>query len=141
MARIPENLRDAINNALADGTPCLLGTVSSDGRPEISPKGSMLVHDDESLAYWERSKRTALRNIGESPHVVVYYRNPARADQLPRGAAVRFYGTVAIHEDGPVREAVMAKVVKQELDADPERQGLAVVISVGRITDLRGNAL
>lgn len=141
MARIPDNIRDIINGALADGTPCLLGTVSADGQPEISPKGSMLVHGDDQLAYWERSKRGAMRNVQANGRVVVYYRNPAHGEQLPRGAAVRFYGTVTVHADGAERDAVMAKVVEQELKADPERQGAAVVIKVDRITDLRGEDL
>ena len=141
MARIPDTIRDLINNALAEGVPCLLGTVSADGQPNISPKGSVLVHGDDTLAYWERSKRGALRNVQERPRVVVYYRNPAKAEQLPRGAAVRFYGSATVHADGPERDAVMAKVIEQELKADPERQGAAVVIKVDRITDLRGEDL
>ena len=43
MATINEEWWEAINNSLADGTPCLLGTVSGDGQPQISPKGSILV--------------------------------------------------------------------------------------------------
>ena len=139
MAKIKDEWREAINNALADGTPCLLGTVSENGEPQISPKGSMLVHDENTLAYWERSHRTALRNIRSNARVVVYFRNPGRAEQLPQGAALRFYGTVAMIADaGPEREAVMAKVVKRELDADPGRKGAAVLINVDRVTNLRG---
>ena len=40
MATINEEWWEAINGALADGTPCLVGTVSGDGQPQISPKGS-----------------------------------------------------------------------------------------------------
>jgi hypothetical protein len=35
----------------------------------------------------------------------------------------------------------MAKVVKPELEKDPERTGLAVVIRVDRVTSLSGQAL
>ncbi len=45
MATIKEEWWEAINSALADGTPCLLGTVSDDGHPQISPKGRMRGHD------------------------------------------------------------------------------------------------
>ena len=141
MATINEDWWEAINGALADGTPCLLGTVSGDGEPQISPKGSILVHDASNLAYWERSKRTALANIQANDRVVVYYRNPERAEQLPQGACLRFYGTCRVVEDGPEREAVMGKVVQRELDADKARTGVAVIIAVDRITNLRGEDL
>lgn len=138
MVRINDDIAACINSALEDGTPCLLGTVSADGRPEISPKGSMLVLDPETLAFWERSHRGARGNIGANGRVVVYYRNPAHADKLPRGAALRFYGTARIVEQGPERDAVMGKIVQKELDADPERKGAAVIVAVDRVTDLRG---
>ena len=141
MATINEEWWEAINGALADGTPCLVGTVSGDGQPQISPKGSVLVHDANSLAYWERSKRTALANIQENQKVVVYYRNPEKAEQLPQGACLRFYGTCRVVESGPEREEVMNKVVQRELDADKGPTGVAVIIDVGRITDLRGENL
>ncbi len=141
MATINEDWWDAINSGLEDGTPCLLGTVSKDGQPQISPKGSMLVHDAGRLAYWERSKRSALANIRGNQRVVVYFRNPGKAEQLPQGACLRFYGTCRVVEDGPEREAVMGKVVQRELDADKGRTGVAVIIDVDRITNLRGEDL
>ncbi len=141
MATIKSEWRDAINNSLEDGAPCLVGTVSADGQPQISPKGSVLVHNETTLAYWERSKRTALANVSANPRVVVYFRNPDRAADLPQGAALRFYGAVRVLEDGPERESVMGKVVEREMKADPGRTGAAVLIDVERITDLRGNEL
>ena len=101
MAVIREEWWDAINSSLADGTPCLVGTVSEDGHPQISPKGSVLVHNAGALAFWERSKRTALANIQANNNVVVYYRNPDQAEYLPQGACLRFYGTCRVVEDGP----------------------------------------
>ena len=62
---ISQKLRDLIRSAWDDGYPCLLATEGPDG-PNISPKGSMVVFDDEHLAYWERSKRQALA-LGRMP--------------------------------------------------------------------------
>jgi len=50
---LSENIKNLINNAWDDGYPCLLATTGKDG-PNISPKGSMVVYDDQHLAYWER---------------------------------------------------------------------------------------
>jgi predicted pyridoxine 5'-phosphate oxidase superfamily flavin-nucleotide-binding protein len=141
MATIKDEWREPINNSLADGAPCLVGTVSDDGQPQISPKGSVLVHDAHTLAYWERSFRTASANVRNNSRVVIFFRNPGKAEVLPQGATLRFYGTARVVESGPERDAVMAKVVKRELDADPGRKGVAILVDVKRITDLRGNEL
>ena len=71
---ISQKIKDLIYNAWTDGSPCLLATQGPDG-PNISPKGSMLVFDDEHLAYWERSKKQALANLGSERRVAVIYAN------------------------------------------------------------------
>ena len=139
MAHIKEEWRDAINSGLADGAPCLVGTVSANGQPQISPKGSVLVHGVSTLAFWERSNRTAAGNIQNNQKVVVYFRNPGRAEELPQGGCLRFYGTARVVTEGVERDAVMDKVVQKELDADPGRKGSAIIIDVNSITNLRGD--
>ena len=83
---------ELIDSAHADRVDCLLGTASAESAPQISPKGSMMVFDGARLAYWERSGRTALENLGVNPRVVVYYRNSAKTEQEKdpdkKGAAV-----------------------------------------------------
>ena len=71
---ISQKVKDLITNAWVDGAPCLLATAGPKG-PNISPKGSMLVFDDEHLAYWERSKKQALENLGHDKRVAVMYAN------------------------------------------------------------------
>ena len=41
MIKITPVMKDLLDKALADGTPCLIGTASKDGHPQISPKGSV----------------------------------------------------------------------------------------------------
>ena len=135
MINIEDEMRALINNGLADGFPCMVGTASSDGQPQISMKGSVLVYDQESLAYWERSKRSALENVGENPKVVIFYRNTEKRLNW------RFYGTATIHEADAVREDVMSRTVQAELDRDPDRLGVAVVVRLNKIAELAGNVL
>lgn len=130
MIQFTEEMREAINNALSNGTPCIVATASSAGEPNLGFKGSVMALDDSHLAYWERSRRTILEHIEENPKVVVMYRDPATRQ------AWRFYGDATVHRDGSVREEVMARVVQPELDRDPEREGFAIVIDVERITTL-----
>ena len=77
MAEIKSDYHGPINDALDDGTPCLMGTVSPDNTPEISPKGSVVVYGPDTLGYWERSHRGASTNIKSNSRVVFYYRNMA----------------------------------------------------------------
>ncbi len=135
MISITGELRDQLNRALDDGIPCLVGTASADGQPQISLKGSILVYDDETLAYWERAKRSALENVGVNPKVVVFYRNPGERVNL------RFQGTATIHDSGPIKDEVADRAVEREMSRDPERHGVAVLVKVDRIVELSGNVL
>ena len=86
MIHIDDQMKQMIESALADGTYCLVGSVSANGWPHIGPKGSLIVYDTETLAYWERGLATTHANIQANPRMTVYYRNSDRRDELPRGA-------------------------------------------------------
>jgi len=128
-------MKELVDRAHADGIACTLGTADTDGQPQLSLKGSVMVFDSETLAYWERSNRSALENVAENPRVVILYNNPEQRIRW------RFYGTAAVHESGPIREKVMSRTVQAELDRDPERLGVAVLVKVNRIAELSGNIL
>ena len=57
MIKLTDQMRREIDPALAQGCPCVVATVSKDGVPNVGYKGSMMVFDDTSLAYWERTLR------------------------------------------------------------------------------------
>ena len=135
MIKLTEEMKELFDTALADGFACLVGTATKDGQPQISPKGSVMVFDDETLAYWERAKRSGLANLEENPKVVVYYSHPVKRIRW------RFYGEASVHESGPIREDVMSRTVQAELDRDPERGGVAVLIRVDQVGELSGNIL
>jgi len=131
MIKMTEEMRDLIDNAIANGTPCILATATRVGEPHMSFRGSMIVFDDASLAFWDRVKRQSLQHITENPQVGVLFRHPQKR------IIWQFLGEATVHSSGSVREQVMARVVQPELDRDPERQGIAVVIRVNKI--LAGN--
>ena len=138
---ISQKIRDLILNAWADDHVCLIGTVGKDG-PNISPKGSLVVFDDDHLAYWERSKRKALENLGSDPRVVVIYSNmKAGREGVIKTPAIRFYGTAKVHEDGPVKDAIFAKLLKREQEHVGADTGVGVLIKIERAGDIRGNPL
>jgi uncharacterized protein len=127
MIDLTDQMRDAVNSALAEGVPVVVATASKDGRPDLAFKGSVMVFDSEHLAYWERSFGETLANVQQNPQVCLLYRS------RERGVAWRFYGVAEIHASDELRQQVMERVVQAELDRDPERKGMAVMVRVDRV--------
>jgi general stress protein 26 len=117
----------ALDNALVDRSPCLVATASTEGVPDVSYRGSVMVFDEEHLAFWERAKGETLDNLKANPNVCVFYRNPATR------LGWRFYGVAEVLTDGARRLQIMERVNQFELAQDPERTGYAILIQVDRV--------
>ena len=79
-------LKSLIRSAWDDGYPLLVATTGPLG-PNIAPKGSMIAYDDEHLAWWERSKKGVLDNLGHDRRVCIMYANfKAQREQTHFGA-------------------------------------------------------
>jgi len=135
MIEITDEMKGLVDRAHADGWDCTVGTVDKDGQPQLSLKGSVMVYDSETLAYWERAKRTALENVATNPKVTVLYNN--MTDRI----RWRFYGDAVVHESGAIRDDVMSRTVEAELERDSDRLGVAVLIKVNKIGELSGAVL
>lgn len=120
-------MAEGVNVAFEEGTPCVVATASREGKPNLAFKGSVMVFDKDHLAWWERSRAETLGHLRENPAVAVLYRN------APRGLAWRFYGEAELHAEGDLRLEVMSRTIQAELDRDPERQGVAILIRVDRV--------
>lgn len=125
---------EAINHALEEGTPCMLVSADKEGYPDVAFKGSMMVFDNDHMAWWERSRAEQILQVEQNPHVAMFYRSQQR------GMILRFYGDATIYKEGSMRDAVMAKTIQVELDKDPERKGFGVVVQVNRVR-LSGNTI
>jgi hypothetical protein len=138
---ISETIRTLVYNAWDDGYPCMLATEGEHG-PNISPKGSMMVFDDDHLAYWERSKKAAYANLTKDARVCVMYGNFAaqRAGVLESGF-LRFYGVADMHETGPIRDAIFARLTPREQTHVGADTGIGVLIKITRAEDVRGKPL
>lgn len=136
-----ETIRNLIDNAWTQEHPCLLATVGEKG-PNVSPKGSMLIFDDHHLAYWERSKRSALENLRHDKRVVVIYSNlKAQNDGILESGVLRFYGTAELHESGPVHDAIFARLTPREQTHVGADTGIGVLIKIDRAEDVRGKSI
>jgi hypothetical protein len=138
---ISEKIRKLIYSAWEDGAPCLLATQGVDG-PNISPKGSMVVYDDDHLAYWERSKKQALANLEHDDRVCVIYANfKAQRDGVLDSGFLRFYGRAELHESGPVRDRIFALLTPREQTHAGADTGIGVLVKIERAADVRGKPL
>ncbi|MFC1491056.1 pyridoxamine 5'-phosphate oxidase family protein [Nitrospinota bacterium] len=142
MAKIPEALHEPIN-AAAPMNVCLVGTVQPNGWAQISPKGSVIVYDDETIAYWDRGGGSTYDVVEDGTKVMVFLRNGELREKglLPRGGIARFYGTATVYPEGSVREEVWERMSQQEREHDPEKKGRAVLLKIERAEDLRGDPL
>ena len=123
---------DAIAHAIEDGTVCVVATSGAGGIPDIALKGSVIVYDNEHLAFWERVRGRQYEQLREGPGIAVLYFNRQRR------MLVRFFGEAELHEAGLIRDDVLERAPKAETDRDPERKGLAVLIRVDRVEDPLG---
>jgi hypothetical protein len=110
--------------------------------PNISPKGSMMLFDDEHLAYWERSKNKALENLQHDKRVIVFYNNmKAQLEGRMESGFLRFYGVAELHEDGPMHDAIFARLSEREATHVGADTGIGVLITITRAQDVRGKPI
>ena len=142
MAKIPKVLHEHINTAFPVNV-CLLATVLPNGFAQVSPRGSMMVFDDEHLAIWERGKGTTNQNLTDGAKVTVFFRKSQLRETgiLPKGGIARFYGVTTLHKSGPVYEEIWNRIIQPEKDRDPQKKGYGVLIEVERAEDLDGASL
>ena len=141
MAIIPKALHEHINTAFPANF-CLIAMVLPDGFAQVSPRGSLMVFDDEHFAFWERSKGSTDAAMKDGAKITIFFRKPElRQTLLPKGGIARFYGTATLHKSGPVYEEIWSRVIQAEKDRDPERKGFGVLVKIERAEDLAGDLL
>jgi len=79
-----------------------VATVCPDGTPNLSPKGTTAVWDDEHLVFANIRSAGTLANLRQNPAVEVNVVDPF----VRRG--YRFKGVASILESGPLYESVLA---------------------------------
>ena len=131
-------IKTLIRNAWDDGYPVLVATVGPEG-PNITPKGSTIVYDDQHLAWWERSKRAGLQNLGHDRRVCMMYANfKAQRDGILDSGFLRFFGTVELHESGPVYDKIFSMLLPREQTHIGADTGVGVLFRIEKAIDVRG---
>lgn len=132
---LTDDIRDALASAAENRSASVYATINEQGFPNLSYRGSMMVFDHEHLAYWDYALRGAIAHVAANPKVGVLVRDPVSRTTW------RFFGEAILHPEGVVREQVMARTIARELEHDPERKGIAVLIRVECVMDGAGKIL
>ena len=135
MIHLTEEMSGLVNRARENGTPCILASASADGVPNAGYRGTMMVFDEGSLAYRERSDLSPIEHIEKNPKAVVLFYDPGQQKGW------KFRCTPSIHREGPIFERVMARLAELGLIQGPETTGVAVVLQVDQILTQFGELL
>lgn len=95
-----------------------VASVCEDGTPNLSPKGTTAVWDEEHIVFADICSPGTIANIRHHPIVEINVVDPVRRK------GYRFKGTATIHQQGPIFE-----------------QGLALYRQRGTISPIRGIVL
>jgi hypothetical protein len=138
---LSDTLQTLIRSAWDDGYPLLVATVGPLG-PNIAPKGSMIAYDGEHLAWWERSKKGVLDNLGHDRRVCIMYANfQAQHDGVLESGFIRFFGKVELIESGPVHARIFSLLLPREQTHAGADTGIAALVRIEKALDARGKVI
>ncbi len=121
-------IKELVNNALANGNPLALAVVTPDNKPVLSFRGSTQVFSDSQLAIWVRAgSGTTLSAIKNNPHVALLYRSATTP-------LIQFQGRARVTTDEAERHKIFTNSHEREQGYDPERTGTAVIVDLDSVT-------
>lgn len=84
--------------------PSLVATASKSGKPNVSPKGSVRVLDDEHVVFADVDSPRTMANLKENPQVAIIC-----IDMATRNGC-RVWGKAEIINSGPIFDKVVAEL-------------------------------
>ncbi len=106
MSKITQDMKD-----LVAAQQCFIATVNQDGTPEVGPKRSTRVLDDEHLAFNEVTGKQTFANVTRGSKVAI-----AVVDRDKRVGS-RFLGTPEVVTAGPVFDQAAEAMKKAGMNA------------------------
>lgn len=101
-----------------------VASVTPDGRPNLSPKGSTTVLDDGHLMFADISSPGTVENLESNPHVEVNVVDPIARK------GYRFKGTATVHRSGLMFERGLEVLRERGSTTGRERVRSIVVIEI-----------
>jgi predicted pyridoxine 5'-phosphate oxidase superfamily flavin-nucleotide-binding protein len=107
-----------------------VATVGPDGTPNLSPKGTTTVWDDDHLVFADIRSPGTVANLRTNPAVEVNVVDPI----VRKG--YRFKGRATVHAGDEVYAEALARLAALGYDATPERIRTIVLVRVERAAEL-----
>jgi predicted pyridoxine 5'-phosphate oxidase superfamily flavin-nucleotide-binding protein len=123
-------LSDQMQRVVREQRLGFVATVTPDGRPNLSPKGTTRLWDDERLFFADIASPGTVANLRANPHVEVNVVDPI----LRKG--FRFKGTATVYTGGEIYERGLQILREQGSTATSERVRSIVVIDVADAAEL-----
>jgi predicted pyridoxine 5'-phosphate oxidase superfamily flavin-nucleotide-binding protein len=106
---VPFTLHDPdVAAVIAAQRLCFAATVTPEGRPNLSPKGSIRVFDERHLFFLDLASPGTVRNLRSSPWIELNVVDPISR----RG--YRFRGRATLHAGDEVHAAALARIAADE---------------------------
>ena len=106
-----------------------VATVSPDGTPNLSPKGTVTVWDDDHLVFADIRSPNTVRNLRSNPAVEINVVDPV----VRKG--YRFKGSGRVLSDGPLFDDILA-FFEKEFEIARERINAIVLVAVEQAREL-----
>jgi uncharacterized protein len=107
MAMLSEEAKALIK----DTHPGFIATASKAGRPNVSPKGSLRVLDDEHVVFADIHSPNTIANLVENPQVAAMVFDPATRH------GCRIWGGAEILSSGELFDQINAELAKRSMQA------------------------
>jgi uncharacterized protein len=123
-------LTDDMQRVVREQRLAYVATVNPDGTPNLSPKGTTTVWDDDHLIFADIRSPGTVANLRRNPAVEVNV-----VDWFTR-KGYRFSGTATVHTEGPLFEQALALYGQRGPSDAPRRINAIVLIAVTRARPL-----
>jgi len=122
-------LTDDMKRVIREQSLAFVATVAPDGTPNVSPKGTTTVWDDNHLVFADLASPGTMANLRKNPAVEINVVDPVRR------TGYRFKGEAEVHFEGPVFDDVVAFYQRQR-NLDPARVRGVAIVAVQRAAPL-----
>ncbi len=101
---------------------CYVATASSDGIPNVSPKGSIAVLDDDHLIFADIMSPGTRKNLQENPRLTVLVCKPEKF------AGYQFQGTAELSQSGEIYEMLVRMIKEKKIPVPPPVHAVKVKV-------------
>ncbi|MBW2281411.1 MAG: pyridoxamine 5'-phosphate oxidase family protein [Deltaproteobacteria bacterium] len=99
---------------------CYVASATTDGAPNVSPKGSIAVLDEDHLVFAEIMSPHTRDNLQQNPQVAVFVCKPEKFQGF------QFKGTAELTSEGVVFDMLTQTIKDQKLPVPPPKHAVTI---------------